>query len=86
MRRARRSYLATSIGKVLLLFVSSRAGHRCGCFYLGPQRAQRAKGHFKDSEVGANCIVLLSVLCLWEGGGFVHVLWSKCLRGHFGTG
>ena len=32
----------------------------------GPQWAQ---GHFKHSAAGANCTVLLMVLCLWEGGG-----------------
>ena len=29
-------------------------------------------GHFKDYEVGANCIVLLIVLSLWEGGAFTR--------------
>ena len=29
---------------------------------------QQAKDHFKDCEGVANCIVLLIVLCLWEGG------------------
>ena len=44
----------------------------CGC--KGPQRA---KGQFKDYEVGANYFVLLIVLCWWEGGvlGVVQFLW-----------
>ena len=33
---------------------------------------QGAKGHFQH-EVGANCIVLLIVLCLGEGGVFIYI-------------
>ena len=40
---------------------------------------QGAKGHFNDYEVGANCMVLLIVVCLWEGGVFMHCLWPMCL-------
>ena len=66
---ARRRSVATSTGKVLCcrLDLSSRAGHLCGYTYLGPRGA--TMGYFKDHEVGANCIALLIVLCLWEGGG-----------------
>ena len=39
---------------------------------------QQAKGHFKDYEVGAICIVLWIVLCLWEGGVFQQFYWPKC--------
>ena len=47
--------------------------------YLGPRRPQRAKGHFKDNEVSANGIVLLIVLCLWDGAVFIQFLWPKRL-------
>ena len=50
---------------------------------------QQVKGYFKDSEVGANCIVLLIVTCLWEGGGVYTTFVAKAfapLRGHFGRG
>ena len=58
-------YLATSMGKVLCcrLDLSSCTGHLCEGTYLGPQRA---KGHFKDYDVGAHCVELL-ILRLWEG-------------------
>ena len=39
----------------------------------------RAKGHFKDYEVGADCVLLLIVLRLWEGGVVIQFLWAKCL-------
>ena len=42
----------------------------------GPQQAQC---HFKDYEVGGNCIVLFIVLCLLGGGAFIQFLWPKCL-------
>ena len=42
-------------------------------------RRQQDKGHFKDYEVIAKCIVLLIVLCFWEGGLFTPFLWPKCL-------
>ena len=48
---------------------------------------QWAKGPFKDHEVGANCSLLLTVLCLWEGGGVDASLVAKAfalLRGHWG--
>ena len=37
------------------------------------ERPQQAKGHFKGYEVGANCIVLLIVLSLWEGGVLIQL-------------
>ena len=40
---------------------------------------QPATGHFTDDEVGANYVVLLIVLGLWEGGVFIQVLWPKHL-------
>ena len=46
-----------------------------------------AKGHFKDYEASAKCIVLLIVLCLWEGGVLNHIFVAKVfalLRSHFG--
>ena len=47
---------------------------------------QRLEGHFKDYEVGANCIVLLILQCLMEGGVLIQFLWPKCLppEGQFG--
>ena len=51
------------------------------------ERPHWAMGHFRDYQVGANCIVLLIVLCLWEGGGFFMVFVAKALalvRGLFG--
>ena len=52
------------------------------CDRKGPHRSE---GHFKDYEVGSNCIVLL-IECLWEGGVFLPILCPKFafLRGHFG--
>ena len=47
---------------------------------------ERDKGHFKDDEVGASCIVLLIVLCWWDRGVFMQFLWLHSLWGHFGTG
>ena len=44
-------------------------------FSFGTQRAK--KGHSKDSEVGANCIVLLVVLCSWERGGVSPIFVAK---------
>ena len=40
-----------------------------------------AKRHNKPNpyRVGADCIVLLIALCLWEGGMFTQILWPKCL-------
>ena len=40
----------------------------------GPQCAKR---HFKYYEVGANRIVLLIELCLWEGAVFLHFFVAK---------
>ena len=52
-------------------------GTSADVFVWDRERPQRAKGYFKDYEVGANCIMLLTVLCLWEGGAFVQFLWPK---------
>ena len=49
----------------------------------------RAKGPFKDCEVGANCIVPVIVPCLWEGADVCTIFVGKAfalLRGHFGRG
>ena len=40
---------------------------------------KRAKGHFKDYEVGVSCIVLLVVQWLREGRVFMQFLRPKCL-------
>ena len=48
---------------------------------------QWAKGRFKDYEVGANRVVLLIVLRLWEGCGFIQIYVAKVfalLRGCLG--
>ena len=47
-----------------------------------------AMGHFKDYEVVANCIVLLIVLCLWQGvlRQFVVAKAFPFPRGHFARG
>ena len=77
---SRHGYLVTSMGKVVLSFgFVLSCLHLCGFTYLGPRRAISAKGHFKDYEVGANCIALLIVLCLWEGGVSIQFLWPKRL-------
>ena len=69
--QAQRGYLVTSMD------LSSRAGHLCGCIYVGPRRATTGKGYFKD--LSANYIVLLIVLCLWKEGAFFQFLWPKHL-------
>ena len=48
--------------------------------FLGSQGPQQTKGHFKDYELGTNCMVLLIVLCLWKGRVFIQFLWPECLH------
>ena len=40
----------------------------------------RAKGYFKDSDVGANCVVLLTVVLWYAGGALIPFLWPKRFR------
>ena len=70
---ARHGCSAASTGKgccVVLSFgfvLSCRAPLRMHLF--GAARDHNGhKGHVQDHEVGANCIVLSIVRCLWEGG------------------
>ena len=65
--RARRGCLATSIGNALcrrLDSVLSRRAPPADVFVWDGEGPQWAKGRFKDFEVGANCTLLLIVLCL----------------------
>ena len=47
---------------------------------FGTVEGCKVKGHFKDYEVGAHCIVLWIVQCLWERGAFRQFLWPKGLH------
>ena len=46
--------------------------------YWEREGPQWAKGHFKEYEMCAS-FLLLTVLCLCEGGVFIQFLWPKCL-------
>ena len=61
-------------GKGVVLIYPHTRGTFADVVIWDCEGAQRAKGHFKDCEVGANCIVLLTVLCLWERGTFLPFL------------
>ena len=46
---------------------------------FGIAKGHNGPCHFKDYEMGVNCIVLLVVVSLWEGGVFVQFWWPKRL-------
>ena len=69
---ARCGYLEMSTGSVMLLCCRldvASPGTSADVRIWGRKGPPGAKGHVKDYEVGATCIVLLIVLCLWERGG-----------------
>ena len=59
-------YLATSMAKLSSCCFGFVLSHWAP-LWMYYVEVQRAKGYFKDDEVGANSIVLLIVLCLWKG-------------------
>ena len=64
---------ATCIGCCLVVWIYPLAlGTSADVLIWGGKGPQWAKGHLKDDEVGAHCIVFLIVRCLWEGEVFIQ--------------
>ena len=88
--RAQRSYLATSMGKVLCrrFGLSSRAGHLCGCNYFGQSSAKTGIGPFQ--RVSSGCHLYHALDCdmfMGRSGGYAFFVAKvfALLRGHFGV-